>query len=64
MSDYLKLQKDYSDVSPDNLLREYLTITEEGLDPEDITDLMEEYVYDEDSDEPAVIKKIKLANLP
>ena len=61
MSDYLKLQKDYSDVSPDNLLREYLTITEEGLDPEDISDLMEEYVYDEDSDEPAVIKKIKLA---
>ena len=61
MTDYLKLQKDYSDVSPDNLLREYLTITEEGLDPEDISDLLEEYVYDEDSDEPAVIKKIKLA---
>ncbi len=60
MSDYLKLQKDYSDVSPDNLLREYLTITEEGLDPEDIDSLMEDYVYDEEVDDENVIKKVKL----
>tara|TARA_Y100001938_G_C8038964_1_gene405059 strand:+ start:66 stop:1241 length:1176 start_codon:yes stop_codon:yes gene_type:complete len=61
MSDYLKLQKDYSEISPDNLLREYLTITEEGLDPEDIDSLMEDYVYDEDDDDENVIKKVKLA---
>ena len=40
MNDFLKLQKDYSEASPDNLLREYLTVTEEGLDPEDIDSLM------------------------
>ena len=61
MSDYLKLQKDYSEISPDNLLREYLSITEEGLDPEDIDSLMEDYVYDEDVDDENVIKKVKLA---
>jgi len=61
MSDYLKLQKDYSDISPDNLLKEYLTITEEGLDPEDIDSLMEDYVYDEEVDDETVIKKVKLA---
>jgi len=61
MSDFLKLQKDYSEASPDNLLREYLTVTEEGLDPEDIDSLMEDYVYDEEVDDENVIKKVKLA---
>ena len=32
IEDYVKLQKDFSSMNPDNLLREYLTITEgEGL---------------------------------
>ena len=30
--DYAKLQKDYTDLSPEALLREYYSITEEGLD--------------------------------
>jgi len=59
--DYAKLQKDYSDLSPDALLREYYTITEEGLDSEDIDSLMEEFQYDEEVNEPAEIKKIQLA---
>ena len=43
LNDFAKLQKDYSDLSPDALLREYYTITEEGLDPEDIDDMMDEF---------------------
>ena len=61
MEDFVRLQKDYSDVSPDALVREYLTITEEGLDPEDIDSLMEEFQYDEEVDEESAIKKTKLA---
>ena len=49
-------------MNPDYLLREYLTVTEgEGLDPEDIDSLMEDYSWDEELDEESVIKKTKLA---
>ena len=60
-NDFAKLQKDYSDLGPDSLLREYYSITEEGLDSEDIDLMMEDFVYDEDVHEPTEIKKIKLA---
>ena len=44
IEDYARLQKDFSAMSPDSLLREYITVTEgEGLDPEDIDSLMEDY---------------------
>ena len=43
------------------MLREYLSATEEGLDSEDIDMLMEDYSYDEDVDDDADIKKIKIA---
>ena len=59
--DYAKLQKDYSDLSPDALLREYYSITEEGLDADDIESLMEDFNFDEEIHEPSEIKKIKLA---
>lgn len=61
IEDFVKLQKDYSNANPETLVREYLTITEEGLDPEDIDSLMEDYVYDEEVDDETVIKKTKLA---
>jgi hypothetical protein len=62
IEDYVKLQRDFSSMNPDALLREYLTITEgEGLDTEDIDSLMEEYSYDEELDDEAVIKKTKIA---
>lgn len=61
IDDYAKLQKDYSDMDSDSLLREYYSITEEGLDSDDIDMLMEEFVYDEEVNEPSEIKKIKLA---
>ena len=59
--DYAKLQKDFSDLSPDALLKEYYSITEEGLDSEDIDLLMEDFIFDEEIHEPTEIKKIKLA---
>ena len=58
--DYVKLQKDYSNINSDTLLKEYLTVTEEGLDPEDIDSLMEDYTTDEELDDEVTIKKIKL----
>jgi hypothetical protein len=61
IEDFVKLQKDYTDVNPETLVREYLTVTEEGLDSEDIDSLMEDYVYDEELDDESVIKKTKLA---
>jgi len=61
IGDYAKLQKDYSELTPDALLKEYYTITEEGLDPEDIDSMMDDFTFDEEVDEPADIKKVKLA---
>jgi hypothetical protein len=61
INDYVKLNKDFDSLSPDNLLREYLTATEEGLDPEDIQALMEDYEVDEEVEETAVVKKTRLA---
>jgi len=60
-NDFAKLQRDYTDLSPDALLREYYSITEEGLDSEDIDMLMEDFVFDEEVHEPTEVKKIKLA---
>ena len=60
-NDFAKLQKDYTDLSPDALLREYYSITEEGLDSEDIDDMMDEFTIDEEIHEASDIKKIKLA---
>tara|TARA_R110002050_G_scaffold88644_1_gene187050 strand:- start:4 stop:1152 length:1149 start_codon:yes stop_codon:yes gene_type:complete len=61
IEDFVKLQRDFSDANPETLVREYLTITEEGLDPEDIDSLMEDYAYDEELDDESVVKKTKLA---
>tara|TARA_R100001440_G_scaffold70128_4_gene92349 strand:+ start:302 stop:1468 length:1167 start_codon:yes stop_codon:yes gene_type:complete len=61
INDYVKLQRDYSDMNPDSLLREYYAITEEGLDSEDIEMMMDDFKFDEEVDEPAQIKKLKLA---
>jgi hypothetical protein len=61
IDDYVRLNKDFDELTPDTLLREYLSATEEGLDSEDIDMLMDEYSYDEDLDDDADIKKIKIA---
>ena len=56
--DFANLQKNFDEMEPDRLLREYLTATEKGLDADDITDLMEEYSFDEELDDEKHIKKI------
>jgi len=61
IDDFVKLSKDFDELTPDTLLREYLSATEEGLDSEDIDMLMDEYSFDEELDDEADIKKIKIA---
>ena len=61
IDDFVKLNKDFDELSSDALLREYLSVTEEGLDSEDIDMLMDDYTFDEELDDEADIKKIKIA---
>ena len=57
IEDYVRLQKDFSDLSPDALLREYYSVTEEGLDSEDIDMMMDDFRYDEEVDDEMKLKK-------
>lgn len=61
IDDFVKLSKDFNTMNEDTLLKEYLSVTEEGLDELDIQDLMEEYSYDEELDDESTIKKAKIA---
>lgn len=58
--DFLKLKKDFDTMDSDDLLKQYLSSTEEGLDEDDIETLMDDYRYDEDIDDESTIKKIKI----
>jgi hypothetical protein len=60
INDFIKLNKDIDSMNPESLLKEYLTLTQEGLDEEDIDVLMDDYRYDEDVDDESTIRKIKL----
>ena len=60
IDDFIKLNKDYDAMEPNQLLRAYLSATQEGLDADDIDVLMDEYSFDEDFDDESDIKKIKL----
>jgi hypothetical protein len=59
--DFLKLNKDYESMDQDEILKEYLSITQQGLDSEDIDVLMDDYRYDEDIDDESKVKKVKIA---
>jgi len=61
IEDFIKLQKDVDAMDSEELLREYFSATNEGLDNEDIETLMDDYRYDEDLDDESVIKKTKIA---
>ena len=61
IEDYVKLNQDFSNMDPDNLLRKYFKETEEGLDDEDIDFKMEEFQGDEELDEPSDIKRKTIA---
>jgi len=59
--DFVKLQQDFDEMHPDDLLESYYKATEKGLDDEDIEIMLDEFDYDEDIDAESDIKKIKLA---
>ena len=62
IDDFVKLQKDYDSMNASDLLTQYYSAIEEGLDDIDIQDLIEDkFGYDEDLDEDKDIKKRKLA---
>ena len=61
VEDYVELNRDYSKLSSDQLLHEYLRKTKPHLDSEDINLIMEDYKYEEDIDDPKDIRKKKLA---
>lgn len=59
--DFINLKKDFDQMNPDQLLKEYLTATQEGLDGDDIESLMDDYRFDEDLDDESTVKKAKIA---
>lgn len=59
--DFLKLRKDYDSMDSEQLLKEYLSSTQDGLDDEDINVMLDEYRYDEDLDDESKVKKVKIA---
>ena len=62
IEDFVNLQKDYDNMDGNTLLSQYYTHTEEGLDSEDIKDLIEDkFNYDEELDDESDIKKIERA---
>ena len=61
IDDYARLNRDFDSMNENSLLREYFKSTEDGLDNEDISIMMEEYSYDEDLDDESEVKRKKLA---
>lgn len=60
IEDFIKLNKDYSK-DEEGMVKEYLLHKNEGLDPEDVEMMMDEYQYDEEYDDESTVKKAKLA---
>jgi len=62
MGDFMKLSKDYGNADDDEILRDYLMQSEEGLNSDDIDDIMEDkFNYDADIDEESTVRQRKLA---
>ena len=59
--DFVKLNKDYENMDSEELLKQYLASTQVGLDEDDVETLMDDYRYDEDTDDESTIKKTKIA---
>lgn len=59
--DFVKLGKDFETMDPDQLLKEFLSSTQEGLDSDDIETLMDEYKFDAELDDESTVKKAKIA---
>ena len=62
INDYVKLNKDYSEMDNQDILREHYKQTKPHLDSEEINFLMEDnFSYDEDIDDDREIRRKKLA---
>lgn len=62
LNDFMQLNKNYDEMDSDVLLADYYRQTEEGLDEDDINDLIDsKFGYDEDLDDESIVKKQKLA---
>tara|TARA_R100000541_G_scaffold8473_2_gene16020 strand:+ start:872 stop:2092 length:1221 start_codon:yes stop_codon:yes gene_type:complete len=62
VQDYVSLNKDYTSLSPTQVLKEYYTKTKPHLDQDEINFLMEDnFTFDEDVDEAREVRKKKLA---
>jgi len=61
VEDYVELNKDYTKLDDDQLLKEYLRKTKPHLDSEDINLILEDYKFDEELDEQKDIRRKKLA---
>jgi len=59
--DFVKLKKDFDSMDSDQIIKEYLSSTQEGLDADDIDSLMDDYRFDEDFDDESTVKKTKIA---
>ena len=60
--DFVKVNKNYDDISDEQLLKEYYSLTESDLDNEDIQYLMnDKFGHDEDLDDEKDIKKKNIA---
>jgi hypothetical protein len=62
INDFYELQKDIETMDDSAVLASYYGSTEEGLDAQDIQDIIEDkFSYDEDLDDEKDIRKVKLA---
>jgi len=62
VEDYVRLNRDYSSIDEDTLLKEYYKNTKPHLNQEEVNFIMEDnFSYDEEMDEERDIKKKKLA---
>lgn len=62
IEDFVKLNKNHDETSSEALLKEYYKHTEDGLDNDDIDDLVEsKFSFDEDLDDESDIKAKKIA---
>ena len=59
--DYLKLNRNYDELDEEQLIKEYLLSTEEGIDPDDVDFMLEDYRFDEEFDDDADVKKKRIA---
>ena len=62
INDFIKLQEDIDEMEDNAILTSYYESTEEGLDQQDIQDIIDDkFLYDEDLDDEKDIRKAKLA---